>query len=140
MSDRRASDGDPFHASNGLFTSALILTLYILMVPTGTVNPEIASFELLDMVNWKAVGREGLSHEIEHGGHRVDPAIGFIRHGGPISFSGVVHYNGYQSARRILLQFVHLMEGIGKFRVHRYTRALRILSSTLVFDDVVDDS
>jgi len=32
MSNRRASDGDPFHASTGLFISALILGLYVFMV------------------------------------------------------------------------------------------------------------
>ncbi|PVH69489.1 hypothetical protein DL98DRAFT_625011 [Cadophora sp. DSE1049] len=140
MSDRRASDGDPFHASNGLFTSALILSLYVLMVPSESINSEIDPLELLDTVDWKIVGREGLSHEFEHSDHVQDPAIDFIRHGGPISLSGAVHYSGHQSARRILLQFVHLLVDIGKFRVDRYTRILRILSSTLIDDDnAVDD-
>ena len=140
LSDRRASDGDPFHASNGLFTSALILSLYTLMVPEDSINSETDPFELLDPVDWKIVGREGLSHDFERNGHAQDPAVDFIRHGGPISLSGSIHYSGYQSARRILLQFVHLLDDIGKFRVDRYTRILRILSSTLIDDDAIDDS
>ncbi|KAH7389011.1 hypothetical protein BKA64DRAFT_725677 [Cadophora sp. MPI-SDFR-AT-0126] len=140
MSDRRASDGDPFHASNGLFTSALILSLYVLMVPAESITSTTPPFELLDTVDWRIVGREGLSHEFEYNGHAEDPGVGFIRHGGPISLSGAVHSSGYQSARRILLQFVHLLDDIGKFRVERYTRILRILSSTLIDDaDAVDN-
>lgn len=131
LSDRRVSDGDPFHASNGLFVSALVLSLYILNVSPATVDPGCAPFDLLGRVNWKVIGRRGLSHGIERYEHGPDSAVEFIKNGGPISLSGALLPAGYQSAQRILLQFAHLLDDIGKFRVDRYTRILRILSNTL---------
>ena len=36
MSNRKASEGDPYHSCNGLFVSALVLGLYVFMVPSDT--------------------------------------------------------------------------------------------------------
>lgn len=133
MSHRRASDGDPFHLCNGLFHSALILALYIFMVPPRKEEEaEGPTYELLDDVDWRRVGRQGLAFVTDY---VDDPAANFINHGGSISIDGVVHYGGYQSARRVLVDFVQLIDEVGKWRAGRYTHVLRIMSDALVDDE-----
>ncbi|KAE8454627.1 hypothetical protein EG329_000250 [Mollisiaceae sp. DMI_Dod_QoI] len=137
MSNRRASDGDPFHASSGLFLSALILGLYVFMVPpesegNGAVNP---GFDLIDEVDWAVVGDEGLSSTpTSNPGNENDAATNFIRNGGGICFDGVMHSPGYEAARRILLDYARLLEDIGRWRVRisQFSRVLRIMSDALV--------
>jgi hypothetical protein len=135
MSNRRASDGDPFHASTGLFISALILGLYVFMVPPEaegsiTVN---TGFDLIDDVDWNIVGNEGLS-DVAESEHSDDAAVNFIRNGGGICFDGVIHRPGYEAARRILLDYARLLEDIGRWRVriNQFSRVLRIMSDALV--------
>ena len=138
MSNRRASDGDPFHASAGLFISALILGLYVFMIPP---KPEphhphpatVPGFDLIDDVDWDIVGSEGLS-ESESNLPAEDAAVNFIRNGGGICFDGVVHSPGYEAARRILLDYARLLEDIGRWRVriNQFSRVLRIMSDALV--------
>lgn len=135
MSNRRASDGDPFHSSHSLFLSALVLSLYVFMVPGQESDRATSSFELLDDVNWIRVGSEGLS---QNSSFADDPVTEFIRNGGSISLAGVVHHGGYQSARRILLDFAQLLEDVGRWRVGRYTRVLRIMSDALVDEDITN--
>ncbi|TVY82968.1 Regulatory protein ADR1 [Lachnellula suecica] len=132
MSNRRASDGDPFHATSGLFIAALVLGLYVFMSaenPEGT--PPSSGFDLSDDVDWIVVGNEGLTDE-----HQLidDDAVNFIRNGGGICFNGVVHQSGYESSRRILLDYAQLLEDISKWRfgVHQFSRVLRIMSDALV--------
>jgi hypothetical protein len=134
MSNRRASDGDPFHASAGLFISALILGLYVFMIPPRAENSSInAGFDLIDDVDWDIVGSEGLSNENTNF-PSDDAAINFIRHGGGICFDGVIHQPGYAAARRILLDYARLLEDIGRWRVriNQFSRVLRIMSDALV--------
>jgi hypothetical protein len=135
MSNRRASDGDPFHASSGLFISALILGLYVFMAnpnaeSSGTVT---SGFDLTDDVDWNIVGSEGMSKD--SGVDSVDDlAVNFIRNGGSICFDGVIHQPGYEAARRILLDYARLLEDIGRWRVrtNQFSRVLRIMSDALV--------
>ncbi|PVH75631.1 hypothetical protein DL98DRAFT_562340 [Cadophora sp. DSE1049] len=151
MSNRRASDGDPFHASTGLFISALILGLYVFMVPpesdSGTANPG-SGFDLIDDVDWTVVGGEGLgapspdstnpsmnsNMNINTINATDDAAVNFIRNGGGICFDGVIHRPGYEAARRILLDYARLLEDIGRWRVRisQYSKVLRIMSDALV--------
>ncbi|KAH8676560.1 fungal-specific transcription factor domain-containing protein [Tricladium varicosporioides] len=133
MSNRRASDGDPFHATSGLFIAALVLGLYVFMAAPETEETKDDSpiFELTDEVDWDVVGSVGLTDDITS----VDnSAVKFIQHGGRICFDGVVHHPGYESARRILLDYARLLEDIGKWRVgvHQFSRVLRIMSDALV--------
>lgn len=133
MSNRRASDGDPFHATSGLFIAALVLGLYVFMSAPeeeGTAPP-ISGFDLIDDVDWNVVSNEGLSDEHQN---VDDDAVNFIRNGGEICFNGVVHHAGYESARRILLDYARLLEDISKWRfgVHHFSRVLRIMSDALV--------
>lgn len=145
MSNRRASDGDPFHASTGLFISALILGLYVFMAPPETDNksgtPGSGSgFDLIDDVDWTIVGGEGLGSPFADFGINSnqtptdDAAVNFIRSGGGICFDGVVHRPGYEAARRILLDYARLLEDIGRWRVriNQYSKVLRIMSDALV--------
>lgn len=140
MSNRRASDGDPFHASSGLFLSALILGLYVFMAapqPDPTPRSPTSSFDLTDEVDWVAVGLTGLtppaSSAVPESGNE-DPATKFIRDGGAIVFDGVVHRPGYEAARRILLDYARLLEDIGRWRarVNQFSKVLRIMSDALV--------
>ncbi|KAL2062744.1 hypothetical protein VTL71DRAFT_5816 [Oculimacula yallundae] len=129
MTDRRPSDGDPLHTSNGLFVAALVLGLYIFMVPSKEDDEDPESYEILDCVNWKLVGSKGLSPE---NGYVDDPAVNFIRKGGPISIGGVAHHSGYQSARRVLLDFAHLLDTASRWRIGHYTEVLRIMSDYML--------
>jgi hypothetical protein len=139
MSNRRASDGDPFHASSGLFISALILGLYVFMIPpteaahhSTTATP---GFDLIDDVDWSIVGSEGLTNDPVNVDSAADnAAVNFIRNGGSICFDGVVHSPGYEAARRILLDYARLLEDIGRWRVriNQFSRVLRIMSDALV--------
>ncbi|KAF8860203.1 hypothetical protein BDZ45DRAFT_620024 [Acephala macrosclerotiorum] len=138
MSNRRASDGDPFHASSGLFLSALILGLYVFMVPpeSSSINQHNPGFDLIDDVDWAVVGDEGLTStsRSSNAGAHIDPATNFIRNGGGICFDGVMHSPGYEAARRILLDYARLLEDIGRWRVRisQFSRVLRIMSDALV--------
>lgn len=137
MSNRRASDGDHFHASSGLFIAALVLGLYVFMSdPEDEDNPlPDSGFDLIDDVDWNIVGSEGLTEEHQTSDQSVDDdAVSFIRNGGKICFNGVVHQSGYESARRILLDYARLLEDVSKWRfgVHQFSRVLRIMSDALV--------
>lgn len=137
MSHRRVSDGDPFHLCNSIFHSALVLALYIFMIPPRKDGEEDPSeFELLEDVNWQRVGREGLAFGTDY---VDDPAVNFINRGGSISLDGVVHHGGHQSARRILVDFVQLLDDVGKWRAGRYTKILRVMSDALVDDDSFEE-
>lgn len=135
MSNRRASDGDPFHASAGLFISALILGLYVFMIPPKAESSAMLSpgFDLIDDVDWDLVGSEGLTDD-SASVPVDDAAVHFIRHGGGICFDGVVHHPGYEAAKRILLDYARLLEDIGRWRVrvNQFSRVLRIMSDALV--------
>jgi len=134
MSNRRASDGDPFHASAGLFISALILGLYVFMIPPKAESTAISpGFDLIDDVDWGLVGSEGLTDENANV-PADNAAVNFIRNGGGICFDGVIHQPGYEAARRILLDYARLLEDIGRWRVriNQFSRVLRIMSDALV--------
>jgi hypothetical protein len=130
LSNRRASDVDPFHASYCLFIAALILGLYVFMVPVEPDNEGAdTTFELMDDVDWARVGDTALSN---NGDFVDDPTVSFIKKGGRISLAGVVHEAGYQSARRIMLDYAHLLEDTGGWKLGRYSQVLRIMSDALV--------
>jgi hypothetical protein len=133
ISNRRASDGDPFHATSSLFTAALVLGLYVFMsAPEGEgATPPSSGFDLMDDVNWDVLGSEGLTDEHQD---VDDDAVSFIKNGGAICFNGVVHHSGYDPARRILLDYARLLEDISKwtFGVHQFSHLLRIMSDALV--------
>jgi hypothetical protein len=143
MSRRKISDGTMFHSEIALFNSALVLGLYILMMPQGgtdTVPTRSDSFELLGDIDWKSVGSEGLVPTNTDDVSASSPATNFIRKGGPISFSGIVQRGGYSSARRIFLDYVGLLEDVGKWNLRKYCRILRIMSDTCLESNGMDEN
>jgi hypothetical protein len=139
MSKRKVSDGTMFHSETTLFTSALVLGLYLLTVPNTSEadrDETLESLELLDDVDWRSVVHEGLTPNGPPYNGAESPAKRFIRDGGSIQFSGLVHHGGYQSARQILLDYAGLLGDVGKWKVRDYSRVLRILSDTLLETDV----
>jgi hypothetical protein len=132
-SNRRASDGEPFHATTGLFISALVLGLYVFMAPSDVLGKDSTGpvYDLVEEVDWNEVGGEGLTDEVQRG---ESAANNFIKHGGQICFDGVIHHPGFESARRILLDYARLLEDMSKWRagVSQYSRVLRIMSDALV--------
>ncbi|KIW68028.1 hypothetical protein PV04_04001 [Phialophora macrospora] len=148
MSKRRPIDGTSYEAEIALVHSALVLGLYVFVMPQEDseihqpVLPETHTepFELLDTVDWNLVGEEGFSSYANNRPETdtllcstICPARTFIRTGGSISFSGVVQRGGYASARRILLDYVYLLEENGtRYNVLEFCHILRILSDALI--------
>ncbi|KAJ5278892.1 transcriptional regulator family: C2H2 zinc finger and Fungal Specific TF [Penicillium angulare] len=139
MTNRRASDHPTFHSVFALFSAALVLGLYTFMVPDSPVIPSGAgSIELMDDVDWKEVGLEGFTSFMEPRGSQSsslanDPTINFIRNGSTIFLRGVPFHGGYQSARRILLDYANLLKDSGKrWTVKKFSYILHIMSDVLM--------
>jgi hypothetical protein len=145
LSNRKASDDIMFYSAYALFSAALVLGLYTFMVPQTTEPPVgAASIEvLLDDIDWQQVDCEGFTTNFLESqncnGHQsfttspTDiPAIKFIRNGGTIYIRGVAHQAGYQSARRILLDYGGLLKDTGKWSVRKFAYVLHIMSDVLM--------
>lgn len=145
MFHRRASDGTVLHSSTALFAAALILGLYVFMVPPP--DPALQDMhpttELLDDIDWKSVGSAGLTggFESQFSAEAIfddeDPTTRFIRSGGKISMNGVPTHPGYQSARRVLLDYADLLKGVPKWNLRKLTRVLLIMSDVLMDVDTL---
>lgn len=138
MMDRKASDQTTFHSVFSLFSAALVLGLYTFMVPSSG-EPQVGngSIELLDDVDWHQVGTEGFTSFMEpRGSHSLgssdNPAINFIRNGGTIYIRGIPFQGGYQSARRILLDYAGLLKDTGKWSIRKFSYVLHIMSDVLM--------
>ncbi|OJJ86471.1 FTFMHR domain-containing protein [Aspergillus glaucus CBS 516.65] len=138
MINRKASDHTTFHTVFSLFSAALVLGLYTFMVPS---SPEpshgTTSIELLDDVDWQKVGTEGFTSFMEPRGSLAvsatdDPAVSFIRNGGTVYIRGIPFQGGYQSARRILLDYAGLLKDTGKWSVRKFSYVLHIMSDVLM--------
>ncbi|KAL6234029.1 hypothetical protein BDW75DRAFT_213470 [Aspergillus navahoensis] len=138
MTNRKASDHTMFHSVFSLFSAALVLGLYIFMVPNPSeLQVGGTSIELLDDINWERVGTEGFTSFMEPRGTQTftpsdDPAVNFIRNGGTVYFRGVPFQGGYQSARRILLDYAGLLKDAGKWSVRKFSYVLHIMSDVLM--------
>ncbi len=149
MSKRRPIDGTSYEAEIALVHAALVLGLYEFVMARNDAETqsleqngdEVEPFELLDKVDWNLVGNQGLSDDTTSGSDinmlpclPVCPARTFICDGGAISFSGVRQRGGYASARRVLLDYVYLLDDIGiRYNVLAdFTHILRILSDALI--------
>ncbi|KAL4810786.1 hypothetical protein BDV18DRAFT_2322 [Aspergillus unguis] len=138
MTNRKASDHTMFHSVFSLFSAALVLGLYIFMVPNPTeLKVGGTSIELLDDIDWERVGTEGFTSFMEPRGSQAftpsdDPAVNFIRNGGTVYFRGVPFQGGYQSARRILLDYAGLLKDAGKWSVRKFSYVLHIMSDVLM--------
>ncbi|KAL4911313.1 hypothetical protein BDW74DRAFT_7510 [Aspergillus multicolor] len=138
MTNRKASDHTMFHSVFSLFSAALVLGLYIFMVPSPSeLQVGGTSIELLDDIDWERVGTEGFTSFMEPRGTQTftpsdDPAVNFIRNGGTVYFRGVPFQGGYQSARRILLDYAGLLKDAGKWSVRKFSYVLHIMSDVLM--------
>ena len=179
MSGRRISDGTTSHSEIALFHGALVLGLYLFTVhdEDAPINVHAAMrldeeelFELLDPVDWRTIGAEGMTVETVNPNSNSNlnsnpdtnlpattntttliqsltpltglesPAKRFIMRGGAVSFNGAMRRGGYNSSRRILLDYANLMKSVAKWNVRGYCRILRIMSDTLVEVDDVSGS
>lgn len=155
MSERRVSDNVTNHSVTALFASALVLGLYLFMVsPGGSAGrgsaggrQGTAPVELVDCdPDWAELGDMGFKDE------SLDPSASaaerslttnredehfsliyqFVKHGGSVALSGVPLTGGYESARRVLLDFANLMDGISGRRLRTFTQVLHIMSDDLM--------
>ncbi|KAK0390072.1 hypothetical protein NLU13_3645 [Sarocladium strictum] len=146
MSRRRTHHGLMLHSEASMFVAALVLALYVFMVPQSEdVHDEQASpkdspmesFEILDELDWRTIGLQGYeSWDLnetalpENTGSERAPNR-FIRQSPHFNFMGTTCNGSYECARMILLEFAHLMEDIGKGR-EGLSRVLRAMSDSLV--------
>jgi len=117
---------------------------------TTTPRPDDEDlFELLDPIDWTLVGSEAMTVDsiyasptppLSHPNLRpqtlsspsTSPAKHFITHSGTVTFNGALHRGGYNSARRILLDYANLMKSTAKWNVRGYCRILRVMSDSLI--------
>jgi hypothetical protein len=93
--------------------------------------------ELMDDVDWRSVGTEGFTSFMEPRGSQNfastdDPTVNFIRNGATIYLRGLPFHGGYQSARRILLDYASLLKDSGKWSVKNFSYILYIMSDVLM--------
>ncbi|KAK5276422.1 hypothetical protein LTR40_011642 [Exophiala xenobiotica] len=144
MSERRVSDNVTIHSVTALFASALVLGLYLFMVQPGSSRQGTAPVELMESEpDWTELHDLGfkdesldLQAERNLTTNREDEHFSliyqFIKQGGTVSLNGVAHQGGYESARRVLLDFANLMDGISGRRLRTFTQVLHIMSDDLM--------
>ncbi|KAE8163484.1 hypothetical protein BDV40DRAFT_299420 [Aspergillus tamarii] len=138
MINRKASDHITFHSVFSLFSAALVLGLYIYLVPSST-KPQAGGtpIDILDDIDWNSLCGEGFTSFMEPNGAHLctesdEAAVNFIREGGTVYFRGVPFQNGYHSARRILLDYAGLLKDTGKWSVRKFSHVLYIMSDVLM--------
>ena len=150
MSERKVSENVTVHSVAALFTAALVLSLYLFMVSPST-NFEVRGrvVELVEAeVDWSELGSVGYEEDEESGiglrqsggprggligmDEECSPVKHFVKYGGTISLGGVSQEPGYESARRLLLDFANLMDGISGRRLRSWTQVLHIMSDDLM--------
>ncbi|KAJ5964196.1 uncharacterized protein N7479_004072 [Penicillium vulpinum] len=138
MANRKASDHPTFQSMFSLFSAGLVLGLYTFMVSdSASSSSSLGSVELMDDVNWRSVGTEGFTSFMEPRGSQTfaptdDHAVNFIRNGANIYLRALPLHGGYQSARRILLDYASLLKDSGKWSVKQFSYILYIMSDVLM--------
>jgi hypothetical protein len=139
LSNRKVSESITLNSMSALFSSALVLGLYLFTVPSSEAEPARPVYELMDDVDWTVVGNAGMAESspgnspgmMFESSHASNVTRTFIEAGGPVSINGVVATSGFQTARRTLLDFAHLMDGIGTWKPRNLSRILHIMSDVL---------
>jgi len=141
LSNRKVSDSLMLNSMSALFHAALVLGLFLFQMPLEDVTPggdtaAIARFDLMADVDWTMVCDSGLVDKpaanggtIFEGAQRC-AATDFVNFGGPISLNGMPS-GGYLSARRVLMEYAHLMDEMGAWKPRTYSRILHIMSDVL---------
>ena len=135
ISQRKVSESVMLNCMSALFAAALILGLYIFQMRPDQMAGNVPVFDLLGEVDWTLVGEAGLSDATASSVNIFDApqrtaATDFIEFGGPVTIGGVPAC-GYVSARRVLLDFAQLMDGMGVWRPKTFSRILHIMSDVL---------
>ena len=129
-----------------LFSSALVLGFYLYSAPCTEESIDSVGFEVLQEVDWSAVGGVGLSdtpeapedYQCSQNSTRHTSccaARNFITHGGLISFAGEVQLGGEASAQKILLGYAHLIDEVSRWQGLEYSQLLRALGDFIIADD-----
>ncbi|CAG7941688.1 unnamed protein product [Penicillium nalgiovense] len=138
MANRKASDHPTFQSMFSVFSAGLVLGLYTFMVSDSASSPSsVGSVELMDDVDWRSVKTEGFTSFMEPRGSQTfastdDHAASFIRNGATIYLRGLPFHGGYQSTRRILLDYASLLKDSGKWSVKKFSYILYIMSDVLM--------
>ncbi|KAF2851654.1 hypothetical protein T440DRAFT_55602 [Plenodomus tracheiphilus IPT5] len=140
LSSTRLSESNFIRADRLLFMSALVLSMYLFVVEHKEDDDESPVFELVQDIDWTAVGAPGLQYSSETGqSNEEQPAcpssavIQFIKHGGPVAFSKEERHEGSIAARKVLLSYVYLLDSVGKkWRDSMYSQRLRIMSDLMI--------
>ncbi|GKU05534.1 hypothetical protein FLAG1_08382 [Fusarium langsethiae] len=145
MGRRRINDDMMLHSEASMFLAALVLGLYIFMVPRSgdvdDINPRERTtepLEILDNVDWTKLGLAGFG---SHASNETDetqnesvesPASYFISQDIPIRFMGTVCEGGYDGARMVLLEFAHLMGDLSKGNPDCHRQILKAMTDSLI--------
>ncbi|KAG8623122.1 hypothetical protein KVT40_008098 [Elsinoe batatas] len=137
LSNRKVSDTMMLNCLSALFSAALILGLFVFQIPQDEPvgnGPQQQPFDLMADVDWTLVGDCGLTDPVTnpamYDAHQRTAASDFINFGGPILLNGIPAA-GYVSARRVLLDFAHLMDEMGAWKPKTFSRILHIMSDVL---------
>ncbi|KAI5209000.1 hypothetical protein E4T39_00958 [Aureobasidium subglaciale] len=139
LSNRKVSESITLNSMSALFCSALVLGLYLFTVQNSEAETARLPYEVMDDVDWTIVGNAGMAETspenspgmMFESSHASNVTRTFIEAGGPVSINGVVATSGFQTARRTLLDFAHLMDGIGTWKPRTLSRILHIMSDVL---------
>ncbi|KAJ3463676.1 hypothetical protein MRS44_008462 [Fusarium solani] len=134
MSRRKVSDGTTFLSEDAIFNAALVLGLYLLVGPDSLQEGgETEPFELLEDVDWSELAEEGFAGYVSSSSNAAKSslAVRFVSMGGPVSFNSMVLPGGLNSARRVLVDFVSLLEEVGKWKAGKLCHILRLMSDSV---------
>ncbi|RSL43061.1 hypothetical protein CEP54_015245 [Fusarium duplospermum] len=151
MARRGLNDGTALHSEASIFAAALVLGLYVFMMPmnrddSSGPRQDVEPYEFLSEVDWATLGGDwGASPLFTPSSVVSDDqesaASRFVWTGGVVSFSGVILEGGYNAAKRILLEFASLLEDVGKWKAKGFCHVLKILSDSLLdMEDQTDGS
>lgn len=130
-----------------LFSSALVLGLYLFVTPLKKENTSAPPFEVLQEIDWAAVGSDGLLdspdasiaykciHSSSQQLYSCCTAQQFIGHGGIIAFAGDIQRGGATATRKILLDYAHLIDEVTNWQGSEYSQLLRALSESIEVED-----
>lgn len=139
MSRRQISDGTMYASEVALFNSALIMSFYLYMAPRSKAcerEIDLEPYEILGEVDWNEVGSEGFANESASRNISDSPPIRFIQCGGVFSFGGTIYRGGCGSARKVLTEYIGLLEEVGRWNVAQFCRRLRVLCETVFENNV----
>ncbi|GAB1205592.1 hypothetical protein APSETT445_004270 [Aspergillus pseudonomiae] len=133
LSNWKPMDGMGFQPARCLLNSALVLALYTLVSPTAPDTRPTDAFDLATAdIDWKVIGDEGMSDGEGERPRTDNPAVNFIRFGGPVVLCGKTYFGGARHARRLLLDFASLLDEVGRHWMAKYPRLLYMIHDTMV--------